>query len=286
MRIFWVRLLRIFLLPLCLVGFGWAKADEANEGVYGKWRVIKDLTPEGSITSKSEQQIRAVIGKTAAIGPDKFAFNGSECRRPEYKRSVDDTVEYFYREWRVSSSDFPLGDRVTVVDVTCDHYLIYPIDKNRLIIAMDGVFFEAVRLGAAAGGGTASAMRAKADSGVNADIFGAWTIDGVTWEKGRVLTQKQAKMLMGMPVYIDAGRFVYYEHVCDRPSYKRSQETKSAYFRGDWRSDFARLPLPDKLTAVATECGTIYPVSRKRILIEDNNGLFFSAVPLQGNEAR
>jgi hypothetical protein len=36
------------------------------------------------------------------------------------------------------------------------------------------------------------------------------------------------------------------------------------------------------VTIIETECGTIYPVSKHRILIEDKSGTFFSAVPLSG----
>ena len=281
------RLIGIILLMLCLCpGLGSTMAAELNADVYGKWRVTKDLTPEGAITSKNEGQVRAVIGKTAVIRPEKFDFDGSHCRHPDYRRSVDDTADYFYREWRINSADLPLGDRLTIVDVACDLYLIYPIDKNRLIIATDGIFFEAIRVGSTVDASAASSVRGKQGSKVNADIFGTWTIDGVTWEKGCVLTQKQANMLMGMPVYIDAGKFVYHEHACTRPSYRRSLQDKSAYFHGDWRGDPVRLPLPNKLTVVATECGTIYPVSRKRILIEDKKGLFFSAIPLQVSTAK
>jgi len=88
-----------------------------------------------------------------------------------------------------------------------------------------------------------------------------------------------------MPVYISAKRFFYNENTCKQPIYKRSRQEKTAYFHGDWRADRGRLPLPKTLTIVETECGTIYPVSKKRILIEDKSGLFFSAVPLSGEPA-
>lgn len=274
------RLIGLLLLPFCLC-FGTtapAKAQDANLDIYGKWRVTRDVSPEGTITGRNARQLRAIMGKVAEISPDRFVFNGSNCSRPKYTRSSDDTATYFYREWRVNSDEMPLGDRVTIIEVDCDIHFLYPIDKNRLIIADDGDFFEAVRIGSEAAPKPATA----GTKAQNLDIFGTWTVDGVTWDKGQALSQKQAKMLMGMPVYISASRFFYNENTCKQPTYKRSKQDKTAYFHGDWRANPAKLPLPKMLTVIETDCGTIYPISRKRILIEDKNGLFFSAVPLSG----
>ncbi|MBQ5949065.1 hypothetical protein [Massilia sp. ST3] len=273
-----ILLLSIFLF-LCL-GAGAADAHDPNTDIYGRWRVTKDVSPEGAITAKSERQIRAVIGKTAMISPGEFDFNGSRCKHPVYKRSIDDTKAYFLREWRLSPESLSLGKRLTIVEVECDLYLLYPAGENRLIIAIDGNFYEAARMGGKLAAGPVSTRGGKEEHRANDDIFGIWQIDGVTWGKGRLLTQKEAKMLMGMQVQISATKFSYHGNACEQPAYKRSRKDKATYFHGDWRSDPTRLPLPDELVVIATQCGTIYPLGRARILIEDKRGMFFSAIPL------
>jgi hypothetical protein len=91
---------------------------------------------------------------------------------------------------------------------------------------------------------------------------------------------------MGMPVHISAERFFYNGNTCKQPAYKRSRQEKMAHFHGDWRAAKGRLLfLPKTLTVIETECGTIYPISKKLIIIEDRKGMFFSAVPLSGEPA-
>ena len=134
------------LLLACL-GLESASAQDSHSDIYGDWKISRDLTPEGAITSKSSQQIRAAIGEKASIRPDSFAFNGEHCSRPAYTRSTDDTLQYFDREWRINAATLPLGPKVTIVEVGCSFHVIYPVDRRRLLIADDGIFFEAIRVG-------------------------------------------------------------------------------------------------------------------------------------------
>ena len=133
-------------LFLICIGLGLARAQDVNTNIYGNWRISSDLMPEGAITSKTPAQVHAAIGKVVRIRPSTFAFDGNQCSNPAYKRSTDDTRPYFRREWRVNAATLPLGQKVTIVDVGCAFYLIYPIDQRRLILADDGIFLEAVRV--------------------------------------------------------------------------------------------------------------------------------------------
>ena len=142
-----IRSIAAFLL-LVFLGLGLASAQQdINTDIYGDWKISRDLTPEGAITSKSLQQIRAAIGKKASIRPNSFTFNGEDCNNPAYTRSIDDTLEYFHREWRINAATLPLEPKVTIVEVGCSFHVIYPIDRRRLLIADDGIFFEAIRVG-------------------------------------------------------------------------------------------------------------------------------------------
>lgn len=125
------------------------KAREVHADIDGKWRVTSDVTPEGAITSKSEQQVRAMIGKVMVVSPHRFAFDGQTCKTPSYERRVENTLEYFDREWRINAASLPFGPHVTAIDVGCGLNIIYPVDRQRMIIADDGVFLEAVRIGKA-----------------------------------------------------------------------------------------------------------------------------------------
>jgi hypothetical protein len=273
-----------FAVSLCLcLGLPAAWAADPNADIYGTWRITRDVSPEGSISGRNQRQIDKMIGKTAVISAERFALNNRTCSRPRYARSTDDTATYFYREWRVNSDEMPLGERVTIIEVGCDDTdLIYPVDQNRLIIADDGDFFEAVRVGVEAASKLSPGPTQTESDRVNADIFGTWTINGVNWERATAQSKKKGNIFIGMPVYISASRFFYNENTCKQPTYKRSKQNKASHFHGDWRADPARLPLPEMVTIIETECGTIYPVSKHRILIEDKSGTFFSAVPLSG----
>jgi hypothetical protein len=291
MKGFFLRIPGILILPsiLCL-GSVPANAQDANSDIYGNWRVTRDASPEGTITARNERQTKAVIGKVAVISADQFVFNGSKCSHPKYTRSSDDTATYFYREWRVNSDGMPLGERVTIIEVDCDLHFLYPIDSNRLIIADDGDFFEAFRIN---GGTVLKSEPAPFDKKLNkanADIFGTWTINGADWQgsgyDSTAMKQQKAGIYLGMPVYISANRFFYNENKCTQPTYKRTRQDKTAYFHGDWRARPGRLLfLPKVLTAVETECGTIYPISKNLIIIEDKRGMFYSAVPVSEKSA-
>lgn len=287
MRRLCLRLLgAILVAPLLCIGATPANLqDDPNSDIYGEWRVTRDTSPVGTIGARNQRQIQAIIGKLATIGPEQFSFNGSHCKSPKYSRSSDDTATYFYREWRVNSEEMPFGNRVTIIEVDCARHALYPVDKNRLIIADDGNFFEAVRVGAELSPKSPPTQADEAPSKVNADIFGTWLIDGADWKgsgnDSEATKKRKAGIYMGMPVYISATHFFYNENQCKNPSYKRSRQEKVAYFHGDWRAAKGRLLfLPKILTVVETDCGTIYPINKKLIIIEDPRGMFFTAVPI------
>jgi hypothetical protein len=291
MKRHYFRFLSILILPAILyLGLAPAHAEDVNSDIDGKWRVTRDVSPEGTITARNERQTKAMIGKIAVINSDQFVFNGSKCSHPKYTRSSDDTAAYFYREWRVNSNEMALGDRVTIIQVDCDLHYLYPIDEDHLIIADDGDFFEAIRVDSRNALKSTPTPANKASNKANADIFGTWKIDGADWEgsghDSPGTKQKKAGVYMGMPVYISSNRFFYNENKCEQPTYMRSRQGKTSYFHGDWRAKPGRLLfLPKVLTVIETECGTIYPISKKLIIIEDKHGMFFSAVPLSKESA-
>jgi hypothetical protein len=282
--------LKRILIPLTLslyFSYAFAQPTDPNADILGQWNIVKHVSPTGATSSLTERDVRRLIGKPVVVSTDLFEFNGRKCAQPNYKRSVDDTADYFYREWRVNSDEMQMGKRVTVVENRCGDNVLYPTSNDHMIVAEDGFFFEAVRAGS---GSVAPPDPVGMSKGVNGDIFGTWVIDGADWKgsgyDSEDTKKKKAGIYIGMPVHISPERFFYNGNTCKQPAYKRSRQEKTAHFHGDWRAAKGRLLfLPKTLTVIETECGTIYPISKKLIIIEDRKGMFFSAVPLSGESA-
>jgi hypothetical protein len=276
------------LLPVLGLPLAFAQSTTLDADILGKWRIVDHVSPPGATSSLSEQDVRRLIGKLVVVETDRLEFNGHRCSQPDYKRRIDDAVDYFYREWRLNANEMPIGKRVTVVENRCGDNVLYPTIKGNMIIAEDGFFFEAVRIEKNSSSPSAP-VGANGAQGANADIFGTWTIDGADWKgsgyDSAATKKKKAAVYMGMPVHISAGQFLYNQNSCKQPAYKRYTTAKSDYFHGDWRADQGRLPLPDRLTVIETGCGRIYPINKQRILIEDRRGMFFSAVALAEESA-
>lgn len=134
------------LLPtfLLFAHIGPAHAQDPNADIYGKW-IIKAEIGMGAVTSLNDRQAKRIIGQTLLISPEKFEFNGHTCMRPKYERSQEETVSHFDWAWRTDVSDIPFPNPVTIIDTGCN--FLYPIRKDRLMIAEENVFFEAVRVG-------------------------------------------------------------------------------------------------------------------------------------------
>lgn len=277
-RLFVAVSLSIFTLPVS------AQVVDPNADILGKWTIVKHVSPNGATSSLTARDVRRLLGKSVNVSAELFEFNGHRCMLPDYRRSEDAAADYFYREWRVNSDEMPVGDRVTIVENRCEENQLYPTSPDHMVVAEDGFFFEAVRIGSQAVA-TSQPRGQNNKKGSNADIFGTWMIDGADWMgsgyDNATEKKKKAGIYMGMPVYISAKRFFYNENQCKDPTYLRSRQEKTTYFGGDWRAAPGRLLfLPKILTVIETDCGTIYPISKKLIIIEDKRGMFFTAVPL------
>ena len=119
-----------------------AHAQDANADIYGKWKITAVLG--GGIGSLSARQERNMIGKPLLISAKRYEFNGRQCVNPKYERRQEGPAAYFDREWRADVSDIPFPDPVTIIETRgCDY--VFPIRKDRLMIAEKGTFFEAKR---------------------------------------------------------------------------------------------------------------------------------------------
>jgi hypothetical protein len=136
---------RFTLLAVLTFASTGTHAQDPNADIYGNWK-IKDMIGMGAVASLSEHQARKLIGKPLVISPEKYEFNGQVCSYPHYQRSKEDPQAYFDREWHTGIEGIPFPNPVTIIEVTgCDY--LYPIRKGHLMIAEDGIFYEAVRVG-------------------------------------------------------------------------------------------------------------------------------------------
>jgi hypothetical protein len=135
--------LRGLLLTFLVVLAVPASAQDPNTDIYGRWKIV-EMTGGSDFNSKSDAEARALVGKWFYVSPERFEFNGKTCPNPHYKRSKEERGRYFIYEWGATSSDLSLPNPVTIIDTGC--YFLYPQRKNRIIIAIDSVFYTAVRM--------------------------------------------------------------------------------------------------------------------------------------------
>lgn len=118
-----------------------AREDPYND-VFGSWRIV-DLVGGADIAALSDSQARALIGKTFSVSANRFAFDGKKCADPNYKRRIVQATQYFRDEWHANSSGLPVPSPTTIIENNC--YDLFLARKGHLIIAVEGVFFEAAR---------------------------------------------------------------------------------------------------------------------------------------------
>lgn len=125
--------------------------------VFGKWQIV-DLVGGADIAPLSDSQARALIGKPFSVSAERFVFNGKTCTNPNYKRRIVQAAKYFRDEWHANSSGLPVPNPTTIIENDC--YDLFLARKGHLIIAVEGLFFEAARSGKSNDSGKSDAQAA------------------------------------------------------------------------------------------------------------------------------
>ena len=113
----------------------------------------------------------------------------------------------------------------------------------------------------------------------NDDIYGKWRIKTFAGSADSFgLSEQQIHALTGKPILISAEKFVFNGKTCTHPTYKRSVETTTTYFRREWQADSSELPLPSTVTIIETGCNILYPIRKDHMIIAEESGVFFEAV--------
>lgn len=113
----------------------------------------------------------------------------------------------------------------------------------------------------------------------NADIYGNWKITNFAGSgESFGLTERQINALIGKPVVVSPEQFTFNGRICKQPSYKRSVEETTTYFRREWQANASELSLPNPVTIIDTGCNLLYPIRTDHMLIAEESGVFFEAV--------
>jgi hypothetical protein len=114
----------------------------------------------------------------------------------------------------------------------------------------------------------------------NADIFGKWRVVKVVDSTDIVgLSYRQAHSLVGKTITINKDQLNFDGRVCSSPTYERTQENTSKYFRESMHASTENLHLPQVITVIDAGCTFIYPRNDRTIMIHWD-GFFFDAKKL------
>lgn len=120
-----------------------AAAGEAkNADIFGTWTVVAALD-SADVTALDDHQARRLVGKSATISKDRFAFDGRVCRSPAYVRTQERTADYFREQMHASTDNLHLPATVTSIDARCT--FLFPKADGKLMSLWKGFFFDAQR---------------------------------------------------------------------------------------------------------------------------------------------
>lgn len=118
-------------------------ADRYERAVTGEWRLTAALDG-GEITSIDEKEARQLVGKLFKISKHTIRFGARECGPSDFAAQQVEPGIFLRQQFHATGDKLRLPNPVTVVDLSCTTVFIKK--PNRLVIAWDGWFFDAVRI--------------------------------------------------------------------------------------------------------------------------------------------
>jgi len=118
-------------------------ADGYGHAVTGEWKLTAALDG-AEITSIDEKEARQLVGKVFKITKDAVHFGVRECGPSDFAAQQVEPGQFLRKEFHASADKLKLPNPVTVVDLSCTTVFIKK--PNRLVIAWDGWFFDAVKM--------------------------------------------------------------------------------------------------------------------------------------------
>jgi hypothetical protein len=120
-----------------------AAADGQSGSVTGNWKITAALDG-ADITSRDEREARQLIGRTLVISREEVRFGKRVCGPSTYDSMSVEPRLFLRNEFHASAERLALPNPVTVVELSCTSVFIK--GKDRLVVAWDGWFFDAVRV--------------------------------------------------------------------------------------------------------------------------------------------
>lgn len=118
-------------------------ADSIERRVSGQWKFIAALDG-AEIVSLDEHEAQKLIGHIFLISKRKVKFDERDCGETEFAAEKVEPNLHLRKAFHADAEKLGLPNPVTVVDLSCTSVFIK--SSNRLVIAWQGWFFEAVRV--------------------------------------------------------------------------------------------------------------------------------------------
>ena len=118
-------------------------ADQYERAVTGEWKLTAALDG-AEITSIDEKEARQLVGKVFKISRSTIRFGARECGPSDFAAQQVEPGMFLRKEFHATADKLRLPTPVTVVDLSCTTVFIKK--PNRLVIAWDGWFFDAVKI--------------------------------------------------------------------------------------------------------------------------------------------
>ena len=130
------------LLMAASVEAGDSGSKHADRSVVGRWKILSIL--DFAQVSIGEAPAKKLLGKELLISVDRIEFGDRHCQESDFHaESVETNIELSDKA-RVSNDKLRLPNPVTVVELSCAY--VYVRNKNRLVFAWNGIFFDVVRM--------------------------------------------------------------------------------------------------------------------------------------------
>jgi hypothetical protein len=118
-------------------------AGEDEAAISGQWKITAALDG-AEITSLDEREARQLVGGVFTISKEKVVFGKRDCGPSTFEAQSVEPRLFLREQFHATSEKLGLPNPVTVVDLSCTSVFIK--NQNRLVIAWDGWFFDAVRV--------------------------------------------------------------------------------------------------------------------------------------------
>lgn len=118
-------------------------AGSVASSVTGKWRLTAALDA-ADIASFDEHEAQQLVGHVFVISKEKVKFDERDCGPTGFEAVAVVPELHLRKEFHANAQKLRLPNPVTVVDLSCTSVFIK--NRNKLVIAWKGWFFDAVRL--------------------------------------------------------------------------------------------------------------------------------------------